>query len=109
MYAFEFKIYEVFFQLRKLVLYWLLVLVKHFGKYNCRGNDPFCHISSKPACRAYVSEMPMDAEIIKDPLTGKVYMKTKSGRLMEIKGDVDVFVDPKTGKTYVMQKGLSLL
>ena len=64
------------------------------------------HLSANDLyCLFFYVEMPMDAEIIKDPLTGKVYMKTKSGRLMEIKGDVDVFVDPKTGKTYVMQKG----
>ena len=50
-------------------------------------------------------EMPMDAEIIKDPITGKVYLKTKSGRLTELSGDIDVFIDPKTGKSYVVQKG----
>ena len=52
--------------------------------------------------------MPADAEIIKDPLTGKVYLRTKSGRLTELSGDVDVYIDPKTGKSYVMQKGTYL-
>ena len=39
-----------------------------------------------------------------DPETGKLMMRTKSGRVHEVSSDVNVFTDPNTGRTYVRTK-----
>ena len=43
-------------------------------------------------------------EIIKDPVTGKIYLRTESGTLKEMPGNMEVYVDPLTGKLYFGEK-----
>ena len=43
-------------------------------------------------------------EIITDPKTGKVYMRTASGNLKELPPGMELYVDPTTGKMYIGTK-----
>ena len=51
-----------------------------------------------------VTETGERIEVFKDPRTGKLMFRTKSGKLIEVPGSLDVFTDPITGKMYLGEK-----
>ena len=50
------------------------------------------------------------SSVFTDPVSGKVYIRTKSGRIVEaqMEEEMEIYVDPITGKTYLRTKSGTL-